>query len=198
MRHIVKPKYLSSVVAAVTVGLLIGAAPALAETLQCEAQPFSQPFLFAKDTSNYVLVPGESANDFEGAGWELSGGAKIVQGTLANGSTGSVLQMPGGSKAVSPAFCVTTEYPTARTMIDDVEGAQGVTFAVGYEGKPTWKSPHNSGQVHGGKSEWTTSAPLNMQPENVQGWQHVRITLSANGNGSVYQIYNLYVDPYSR
>jgi hypothetical protein len=43
-----------------------------------------------------------------------------------------VLDLPSGSKAVSPTICVTTEFPTARTMVRNVVGAEGVFFYVSY------------------------------------------------------------------
>lgn len=199
MPYITKPKRLSTVLTVVAAALLTTVAPAVAQAaVVCEQQPLSQPFLYANDASDYVLVPGESANKFEGAGWELTGGAKVVRTVLADGATSTVLEMPAGSKAVSPTFCITSAYPTARAMIADVAGAQGVSFAVSYEGTPSWKNPHNTGQIHGNHTEWTLTTPVNMQPENVAGWQHARITLVAASGVSDYRLYNLYVDPYSR
>src|SRR5579872_2688433 len=123
MPYIIKPKRLCGALVAATAALALAAAPALAEEESpCEAQPFSQPFAYANDPNNYVLVPGESANAFEGNGWQLRDGARIVQATLSDGSTGPVLELPGAGKAVSPTFCVTSEYPTARAMIGVVDG----------------------------------------------------------------------------
>ena len=196
MPYIIKTRHLKGLLGVATAALLTGAAPAMASAMECQAQPFSQPFTSVNDTSNYVLVPGESAGAFDGSGWELSGGARVVQAPLSGGGTASVLDLPGGSKAVSPTFCVTTEYPTARAVARNVKGPQGVGFGVSYEGTPSWKAPRNTGQMHGAKpSEWTVSAPVNMQPENVLGWQHVRITLTAGGPGSENELYDLYVDP---
>jgi hypothetical protein len=165
---------------------------------QCVESVLTQPFLYAGDTNYYTLAPGQTPGDFAGTGWTLSGGASIKTTTLGDGSTGSVLDLPSGSKAVSPAFCVTSEYPTARTMIRDVAGSQGVYFYVSYLGTSTWENPKNTGQVHGTATEWTLATPVNMQPYNVAGWQVVRLTLVPGGATSDYQLYNLYVDPYKR
>jgi hypothetical protein len=201
MRHIDIPRRLGFVAAIVTVALLIGAAPALAEETPCVAQPFSQPFLFVEDTSNYILIPGEQADDFEGSGWELSGGARITQATLRDGRRGSVLLMPDGSKAVSPTFCVNTEYQTARGIVENLGGAgPGLGFGVSYGGSPSRYGAHQTGLLSGAKvGEWAVSPRVNMDPEEVAGWQRVTVTLSVGwGRSAGYELYDLYVDPYTR
>jgi hypothetical protein len=172
-------------------------APAMAsmDTSMCLNPLFSQPFLSAGDSNQYMLMPGESFDNFDGGGWDLSGGATITPTTLADGATGSVLDLPSGAKAVSPVICVASSYPTARTMVRDVQGSEGVFFYVSYEGTPTWNTPKNTGQVHGNNSSWSLATPVNMQPFNVAGWQPVQITLIPGGKTSDFQIYNLYVDP---
>ena len=53
-------------------------------------------------------------------------------------------------------------------------------------------------QVHGNGTEWTLSSPVNLQPENVTGWQVLSITLVPGGTKSDFQTYNFYIDPYVR
>jgi hypothetical protein len=174
------------------------AATASVDTSMCSAPELSQPFLSANDSNWYTLAPGESPDNFDGAGWGLSGGAQIITTTLSDGSTGSVLDLPSGSKAVSPTICVTSEYPTARTMVRNVAGSEGVFFYVSYDGTNTWNNPKNTGQVHGSNTAWTLATPVNLQPYNVSGWQPMRITLIPGGKTSVFQVYDLYVDPRMR
>jgi hypothetical protein len=174
------------------------AAVASVDTSACTDPLLSQPFLSWNDSSWYKLMPGESVDSFGGSGWALSGGATITTTTLADGATGSVLDLPSGSKAVSPTICVTSSYPTARTMVRNVRGAEGVFFYVSYEGTPTWNTPKNTGQVHGSNTAWTLATPVNLQPYNVSGWQPVRIALIPGGKTSDFEIYNLYVDPRMR
>jgi len=142
-----------------------------------------------------MLMPGESAGNFDAAGWVLSGGAKIITTTFPNGSVGSVLDLPSGSKAVSPTICVTSSYPIARAVVRNVVGSEGVFFYVSYQGTSTWNTPKNTGQVHGSGTAWTLVTPVNLQPYNTLGWQPMRITLVPGGNTSDFQLYNLYVDP---
>jgi hypothetical protein len=210
MPYIIRPGRLPArALAACGLLLALGAGPAQAATKvastqtkeitsQCTEAALTQPFLYAGDTSLYTLAPGQTPGKFAGTGWTLSGGASIKETTLENGSSSSVLNLPSGSKAVSPSFCVTNEYPTARTIIRDVVGSEGVFYYVSYLGTSSWENPKNTGQVHGTGTEWTLSDPVNMQPYNVGGWQVVRLTLVPGGTTSDFQLYNLYIDPYKR
>jgi len=165
------------------------------DTSACTDPSLSQPFASSKDANWYTLVPGQSPDQFDGDGWTLSGGAKIVTTQLQDGQTGTVLDLPSGSSAVSPNICVTSAYPTARTDVRDVSGAEGIQFYVSYEGTNTWDNPQNTGQVHGQQSDWTLSDPINLHPSNDTGWQIVRFGFVAGGKNSEFQLYDFYVDP---
>ncbi|MGN6869977.1 MAG: hypothetical protein ACTHMY_16415 [Solirubrobacteraceae bacterium] len=198
-------KYLFSLRSLALGGLLaaFAAVPAQAatpavDTSMCSNPLLTQAFLSSRDTNWYTLLPGETPGNFNGAGWTLTGGARIVTATLPDGSTTSVLDLPSGAKAVSPTICVTSDYPTARTMVRNVVGAEGVFFYVSYEGTNTWNVPKNTGQVHGAQSAWTLATPVNVQPFGTTGWQPMRITLVAGGKTSEFQVYDLYVDPHAR
>jgi hypothetical protein len=90
---------------------------ALVSTSACNESALSQPFLRWGDRSSYELVPG---GNFESSleGWSLSAGSQRVAGSEPYGATGSVgsysLQLPAGSSAQSPFFCVNAAYPTFR------------------------------------------------------------------------------------
>jgi hypothetical protein len=176
---------------------LFAAIPAQASvnTSQCSANEYSQPFRYAGDSNWYTLSGGESYDNFGGEGWQLSGGARLVTETLSDGTSGQVLDLPSGSKAVSPVVCVTSKYPTARGTVRNVKGSEGVFFYVEYEGTNTWEHPKNTGQIHGNANAWTLVTPVNMQPFNTPGLQPMRISLIPGGKTSDFQVYNLYVDP---
>lgn len=193
-----RSSFLGGTLAVILAGVV--ASPALAattavDTSACSAPQFSQPFLSAHDSNWYALAPGQNVNSFTGDGWVLSGGAQILSTTLADGTTGTVLDLPSGSKAVSPTMCVTSSYPTMRTMVRNVTGAEGVFFYVSYAGTKTWNNPKNTGQVHGSNTAWTLSTPVNVQPNGLSGWQPARFTFVPGGQRSDFQIYNFYVDP---
>jgi len=201
--YIIRPRrFPSKALAACSALLVLGAgsaqAASLPDTSTCEVPALSQPFLYANDSNYYTLAPGQMPDSFEGQGWTLSGGATVKQSTLAGGKAGSVLNMPNGSKAVSPVMCAGSEYPQARTMVRNVVGASGVTFNVSYQGTSSWVTPKKTGTVKGNGSEWTLSAPVNLEPSNVSGWQLLKITLVALKGANEVQISNLYVDHYRR
>ena len=184
----------------VVLAAAFAAAPALADsasvdTSGCSAPQLSQPLLSARDNNWYTMTPGETVDNFNGSGWTLTGGAQIKTTTLADGQTGSILDLPSGAKAVSPIMCVNTGYQTVRTDVRNVVGAEGVQFYVSYQGTNTWDAPKNTGQVHGQHNDWTLSDPVNVQPSNSSGWQLVRFTLVPGGKSSDFQIYNFWLDP---
>ena len=199
-------RFRSSHVSQAAIGCVAGlafvgfsAAPAAASSgASCSEPVLSQPFLSYGDSNHYMEVPGQNANSFNGEGWTLSGGAKVEAVSQAGGKSASVLNLPSGSKAVSPTVCVTSEYPVARMMVRNVVGAEGVSFNVSYAGTASWEHPKNTGQVHGTGTEWTLSAPVNLQPEKLSGWQQVKFTLIPGGTSSDFQVYDFYVDPFCR
>jgi hypothetical protein len=185
-------------VAAMFAGL--AASPALASTSQnviafCPPPQLSQPFLSASDSNWYMLAAGQTVDNFNGGGWTLSRGARLVTTQLADGQTGQVLDLPSGAKAVSPAICVQSNFPTARTMVRDVTGSEGVSVYVSYAGTSTARNPQNTGQVNGNQTDWTLSDPVNLQPGSRPGQQQVRFTFSSGGTASDFQISNFWIDP---
>jgi hypothetical protein len=162
----------------------------------CASPSLSQTFLSTKDRNWYTLAPGQSPDGFNGSGWTLTNGAQVVTTQLQNGQTGSVLNLPSGAAAVSPPICITSDYPTARSLVRNVVGGEGVQFYVSYAGTRTWEQPKNTGQLHGQKTNWTISDPVNLQPDNhTMGWQIVRFAFVAGGRTSDFQVYDFYVDP---
>jgi hypothetical protein len=173
----------------------VAAAGAGPNTSACTAPPLWQPLLAIGDSNWYTLPPGETVDNFTGSGWTLTGGARITSAMLADGATGSVLDLPTGSQAVSPILCVNSGYKTVRTEVRDLAGSAGVHFSVSYEGTNSWSTPVDTGLVHGQQTKWTMSDPVNVQPANITGWQLVRFTLVPAGIKSDYQIYNFWLDP---
>ena len=160
------------------------------DTSTCVAPTPTQPFLSAGDSNWYTLAPGETPGSFNGTGWTLSGGASVQAGQAG---TGAVLDLPSGSQAISPPMCVSTDYPTARTMARNVAGTQSVQILVAYAGTKSESKAQNVGAV-GGQSAWTLSNPFNIDPGDMPGWQLVRFTFVGSKKSDT-QLYNFYVDP---
>lgn len=193
------------------------AAPALAETAPepeenpapaqvdhelavCPGQAFAQPFEELGDSNYYTLVAGSQFNQ-PGEGWQLSGGARIVEATRPDGSTGGVLDLPHGAFAVSPPECVTLQYPTARTWVEGIGGYGGVTVSVVYyaaNGRPI-SSQSSVGQVatHGSRG-WELSSAFDVNPQlggAEEGVREARFVYSTYGRDASFHVYGLYVDP---
>jgi hypothetical protein len=178
-------------------GLSAAPAPAVAgEPTACEAHSYSQPFAAFNDLNYYKLVPGGEFNS-PAEGWELSGGAQIIQTVRPDGTTGGVLDVPAGSQAISPPEPVTLNDPTARVWVRDVEGGEGVKVSVAYANTKTALHPKDVGHLHGQHSSWTLSNPFNIQPQiggSEEGVRIVRFVFDAGKKGDT-QLFGLWVDP---
>ncbi len=165
------------------------------DTSACVPPALTQSFLSFGDKNWYTPTPGESPAGFTGTGWTLTGGARIVQGQLANGSTGPVLDLPPGSQAVSPVMCVTAEYPFARAQMQTIGGTGGsVGMYVSYQGTTTWNNPDHSADLHGPNTGWGLSGNANINPGHATCWQLVQITLTPDQNNHS-QIDDFEIDP---
>ena len=168
------------------------------EAAVCPDQTFSQTFEGFGDFNWYTLVEGSEFNG--GAeGWELSGGAEVVNGVRPDGSIGGVLKLPSGAEAVSPAVCVTLDYPKARTWVDAVDGGGGVAVELVYPEKPEGVA---TGRLSD-KSEnnWTLSRQFNVKPQMAggqEGVREVRFVYANHTKSSDFHIWGLFVDPRMR
>ncbi len=165
------------------------------DTSWCSAPGLTQPFLGYGDNSWYAPAPGQSFDSFDGTGWSLSGGASLQTTTLDDGSTGQVLDLPGGSTAISPPMCVDSSYPNARAMMQPIVGTGAVFFYVSYGGGNAFQ---NTGQIHPQGQGWSPSGKVNTHANSQNGWQVVRFALTSTGNHNEAQLYNLFIDPYSK
>ena len=190
-----------------SLGLLVAAVagftatPAMAAETQSDQAPCSTPqlsqlFLSYNDPGWYTLLAGETTNSFDGGGWQLDGGAQIVTTKLIDGHVGPVLDLPSGSAATSPPVCVSSSYPTARTMIRTLaRNDDGISVYVSFAGSGAPGGPRSLGQVRSSGTDWTASDPLSLQPAIRGGWQRVRFVLVPRGKRNDYQLYNFGLDP---
>jgi hypothetical protein len=183
---------------AIAVGLLltIGSAPALADASSCSAPAMTQPFSSWGDDNWYALAPGQTPGNFDGTGWTLAGGARLVTATVPGGASATVLRLPMGSSATSPEMCVDPTYQSARMMARGVFGQARLSANVAYETPSGWSQPALMGEVSV-PSMWQPSGTLSLSP-STSGWQVARFTLSAEGYNYGSELYNFYIDPYGR
>ena len=185
---------LGVLIASVAGGSAQAAAPTGVSACSAPSYSFTQPFASAKDSNWYTLAPGQDVNSFNGAGWTLTGGAKLVTTTLADGTTGQVLDLPAGGAAVSPPMCVSAAWPTAKAVVRDVAGPPSVHLYVSYTNTKSWAKPTAAGVI-AGNTQWGNSQPLQLHPGNLYGWQEETFTLTGGNTGTDAQVYNFWVDP---
>jgi hypothetical protein len=177
--------------AAVAGGSAQAAAPAQASACSQPAYTFSRPFVSLGDSNWYTLAAGQSVDSFNGTGWTLSGGAKLVTTTLADGSTGTVLDLPAGATAVSPPMCVNSDYPDARVDLRQFGNGPALHAYVAYTGGKT--DGKSSGALNGG-SIWGASRAFQLHAGSLSGWQEAQYTFV--GDKGEAQLYDFYVDPH--
>lgn len=183
---------LAVLIATVAGGSAHAATPSDTSACSSPSYTLSQPYLALGDSNWYTLAPGQAVDSFAGAGWTLTGGAQIVTTTLADGSTGTVLELPPGSQAVSPAMCVDSDFPTARVSVLQKSNGPGTHVYVAYTGDKS--GGQSSGVINGG-STWGVSRAIQLHAGNLSGWQEAQYTFSAPTNGGNVELYDLYVDP---
>lgn len=161
----------------------------------CAHPDFTQALLPFGDSNLYTLAPGGAfANATD---WQLANGATITTTTQPDGSAGGVLNLPGKGQATSPVMCITSDYPTARLWVRNLEGGDAVSFNVQYYRNGAWTKPKDNGGFKGDKKNWTLSQEMPVSPDvNNPGWQQVRFTLLGGGdNRKLQQVDNFWVDP---
>jgi hypothetical protein len=163
-------------------------------TTSCTAPPVSQPFLSWGDSAWYSVAPGESYDNFAGTGWTLSGGAKIVSTTLADGRVGEILDLPSGAKAVSPATCVNDAYPYLKTIVRSTNHGTA-NISIAYLGTNGWGKDQSTGFVTSAQPVWTLSTQVKLVVGPMCGWQQARFTLVGTGTSADTEVYNFYLDP---
>jgi hypothetical protein len=182
-------------VVSATAAVAIPATASAATTPTCNAPALAEVYSWAQDTNWYAALPGIRWDGVSATGWTLSGGAKLVTTTLADGTSGQVLDLPSGAVATSPQMCVSNSYPTFRSEIKDVKGSSGVTVAVSYLGLKGWGAAQTTGTLVGVSTVWSLPGVLAIKPSLVSGWQYGRFTFTAAGKSSEYQLSNSYADP---
>lgn len=174
----------------------IAAAPAAADASSCSTPTLTQPFSSWGDLNWYVLAPGQSLGNFDGNGWTLGNGARLVTATVLAGARATVLQLPSGGWAMSPAMCVDPTFQSARLLARSVTGSPDIEAWVSYQYPWGWSQYQGMGQSDTSNS-WRPSDTFSLGPPAI-GWQMARFVLRAGGPYSAAQVYDFFVDPYSR
>lgn len=167
-----------------------------------EVAPLLQDF---KDDDLYFVAPG---GDFEhGAdGWQLERGAAIGVGSSAFSPLGAgqrSLQLPAGSAATSPAFCVDERYPHFRISVGQL-GAEKAKLRVSVVYPGLEKNVRKEADVDADdKHQWKLSKRLDVKPEHgrkQRGWRLValRFEVVKADAGADVRVDDVLVDPRMR
>lgn len=191
---------LSAVLAGVAAAVFAALGPSQAMAASstptaCATPVVSQAFLGWGDSNYYTPAPGVVTDRFSGSGWVLSGGAKIISTTLADGATGQVLELPPGASATSPVMCVESGEPYAR-MITRVVGVNAASNATTLYVTQAGSSKLGSGMPVLGKTGWAESPPDNVDPGNAT--EDVSFTYKSNMTSGDLELYDLFIDPHMR
>lgn len=199
MPYIIRPKGPRRFVTALFgTMLLIGAAPAAASAA-CPSNPASALLAQFGDNAAYSLLSGSS---FEAGapGWTLTN-AEVLDGEGANGDASS-LAIAANGVAVSPQFCVSSEYPSFRFFARQVSGSQFAPLDVSLRWRDLFGNRHETAvaSLRAG-SEWTLSPVLRLAGA-LPLWMlgstlKVQVVFQSSG-GSSWAIDDVYIDPYSR
>ena len=171
--------------------------PIVGSASGCSAPALSQPFASWGDQNDYALAPGQTSDHFNGDGWLLLTGARVVSTTTADGAKGSALELPLGAIAVSPPMCVSSDFPTARAMTSGPRGA-GALVSVLYAYSGLWGNPLATGTLQGSGSAWAPSPVIDIHPGPADGWQEARFVFVGTSLLDPVKLYNLYVDPHMK
>lgn len=198
-------KSILSALVASSVLALPGLAPSVASAASspsprgaCMTGSGAQVYSWAGDKRSYVSLPGESWDNIGGQGWTLSGGAQFESSQLLDGNTGTVLDLPGGSVAITPPVCVTNDFPMARTEVRDVSGSAGVNVYVLYNSSTQWGPSSFAADVNGYRffgSDWAVNRAFNILRNDLAHSSWARFVLVPQGAATEYQLSNFYVDP---
>jgi hypothetical protein len=171
----------------------------------CSVQPqTSRPFASLGDPGSYFLAPaGDMESSPFAAGWWLSGGASLVDGSESFDVTGDAsdahsLALPGGSSAMTPQICVTIMDPQFRVFVRNTGDpkAQLTVQAV---------TTNSSGQLRTidlgalkGSADWSLSNPVlfrNAINPGQDGTGLVAFQFAPKDATGNWQIDDLYIDP---
>jgi hypothetical protein len=191
------------VVAVFTTALFTGVVPAVAGAA-CPSSPASNVFAQFNDNASYVLVQG--GNFESGApGWSLTNAAVVEE---SGSPSGHALAIQPGGAAVSPAFCVSSEYPTFRFLVHQISG--GGALNVSLRWTDAWGWSHNTlvSSLQAGTS-WSLSPVLklaSMLPLWMPGstlsvklvFEPAQGSMFERGRGGAWALDGVYVDPHSR
>lgn len=187
------------------VAALVAVAFSAASAQACSYTGAKQVFQPWGDTGNYVLAPN---GGFEagGLGWQLGGGAKVVDGNeaffLNDPADTRSLALPAGSTAVSPPVCMSIDTPSFRLLArNSGDPASYLKVEATYLLLGLLRTKTLSTVTAGPSWAPTQKMSTVLTLSTIVGTlipSAVQIRVTPVGSGGNWQVDDLYVDPFAR
>jgi hypothetical protein len=203
--YVSRPKHpRGRLVGAVTATVIALLGVPAAASAACPSAATAKPFKAFGDNANYSLVSNGAFESGTG-GWSLSG-ASAVSGNESfkvRASTDSKsLTIGAKGRAVSPAFCVSTDHPSFRFFAKRTSGTWGVlnvSLRWSVDGGATNETV--VGALSTG-TDWSPTQSFNLsQILGIWNGSQVgtaQIVFDPEDYGGSWAIDDVYVDPYTR
>ena len=173
--------------------------PSGAQAAGCPEQPSAQTFLPWLDVSWYVPAP-DGGLEGGGTGWDLAGGAAVVDGNNDHMDGNRSLALPGGASATTAPMCIGVEHPTIRLFArNDGAPTSALAVSVVFRGLLGGTQELPIGVVAAG-SRWSPTAvmPVLVNLLALTGDQQAAFRFTALRDGGEWTIDDVYVDPYKK
>jgi hypothetical protein len=171
------------------------ACPSAARAAGCPEQPSAQTFLPWLDVAWYVPAP-DGGLEGGGSGWDLSGGAAVVDGNQPYLDGNRSLALPGGASATTEPMCIGIEHPTIRLFARNTGSlTSALAVSVVARGPLGGRLELPIGVVTAG-SRWAPTAVMPVVVNLLSDRAAFRFTpLDDRGE---WTIDDVYVDPYNK
>ena len=169
--------------------------PSGARAAGCSEQPSAQTFLPWLDVAWYVPAP-DGGLEGGGSGWDLSGGAAVVDGNQPYFDGERSLALPGGSSATTAPMCIGIEHPTIRLFARNTGSPlSALAVSVVFRGPLGGRQELPIGVISAGE-RWAPTAVMPLVANLLSDRAAFRFT-SLDDRGE-WTIDDVYVDPYNK
>ena len=172
----------------------------------CTDPELASPLAGLGDQRQYFVAPGGDFESGSTVGWQFTGGAQIAGGNEPFGVLGggaSSLQLPAGSSATSPVFCVDLNYPTFRFLAVQQQRAADAGLQVDVIYPEIAKGNVHQAATYKPLNAWTLMKDVKLEPQRAgkkAGWRKValRFRVPATKKGGNWNVDGILIDPRCR
>jgi hypothetical protein len=169
--------------------------PSGARAAGCPEQPSAQTFLPWLDVAWYVPAP-DGGLEGGGSGWDLDGGAAVVDGNQPYLDGERSLALPAGASATTAPMCIGVEHPTIRLFARNTGSlTSALAVSVVFRGPLGGTQELPIGAVLAG-DRWAPTAVMPVVANLLSDRAAFRFT--PLDNRGEWTIDDVYVDPYKK